>query len=207
METTTAIKKITLAPLPYEKTALAPHISEETLTYHHDKHMAAYVGKLNELIAGTQFEGLDLCDIVRRANGAVFNNAAQAWNHEFYFAQFSPAPLKTPSGPLAEAIAAAFGDTGKLMAQMTEKAVGLFGSGWVWLAADDSGRLSIESKPNAGNPLTDGLHPLIAIDVWEHAYYIDFRNVRADGVKALWNVLDWRTVENRYAAIGKTHKR
>lgn len=197
-----ASTKFSLAPLPYDMKALAPHISEETLIYHHDKHTAAYVAKLNELIAGTPYEEMSLEDIIRKADGPLFNNAAQAWNHDFYFAALSPAPQQMPSGALLEAVNAAFGDTDTLRQKMTQAAVGLFGSGWVWLAADANGALSIVSKPNAGNPLTDGLHPLLAIDVWEHAYYIDYRNVRADGVKALWQVIDWHVIESRYAAIG-----
>lgn len=200
METTTVVKKFSLAPLPYEATALEPHISKETLHYHHDKHAAAYVNKLNELVAGSRYEGMTLEDIIRSADGAVFNNAAQAWNHEFYFGQLSPTPQAAPAGELLEAVDAAFGSLDKLKEQMSAQAVALFGSGWVWLATDRDGKLTIVSKPNAGNPLTDGLHPLVAIDVWEHAYYIDFRNVRADGVKALWQVIDWKVVEQRYAA-------
>lgn len=200
METATATKKFTLAPLPYDKKALEPHISAETLTYHHDKHMAAYVNKLNELVADTRYDGMTLEEIIRGADGPLFNNAAQAWNHEFYFAQFSPEPQKMPTGELLDAINAAFGSVDKLKERMNAEAAALFGSGWVWLAANYDGELTIVPKPNAGNPLTDDLRPLLAIDVWEHAYYIDFRNVRADGVKALWNVLDWRKVEERYTA-------
>lgn len=199
METTTAIKKFTLAPLPYDMAALEPYISKETLLYHHDKHAAAYVNKLNELTAGTHYDGMTLEDIIREADGPLFNNAAQAWNHEFYFGQFSPTPQKAPSGELLDAINAAFGDTEKLQKHMTAEAVGLFGSGWVWLASNYDGEVTVIPKPNAGNPLTDGLRPLLAIDVWEHAYYIDFRNARADGVKAFWHVLDWRIAEQRYA--------
>lgn len=200
METATATKKFALAPLSYDKKALEPHISEETLTYHHDKHMAAYVNKLNELIAGTHYDGMTLEDIIREADGPLFNNAAQAWNHEFYFAQFSPEPQRMPSGELLDAINTAFGSVDKLKERMNAESAALFGSGWVWLASNYDGEPMIVPKPNAGNPLTDELRPLLAIDVWEHAYYIDFRNARADGVKALWNVLDWRKVEERYAA-------
>lgn len=200
METATVTKRFTLAPLPYDKKALEPHISEETLAYHHDKHMAAYVNKLNELIAGTRYDGMTLEDIIREADGPLFNNAAQAWNHEFYFAQFSPEPQRMPSGELLDAINTAFGSVDKLKERMNAESAALFGSGWVWLASNYDGEPMIVPKPNAGNPLTDELRPLLAIDVWEHAYYIDFRNARADGVKALWNVLDWRKVEERYAA-------
>ena len=139
-------------------------------------------------------------DIIREADGPLFNNAAQAWNHEFYFAQFSPEPQRMPSGELLDAINTAFGSVDKLKERMNAESAALFGSGWVWLASNYDGEVMIVPKPNAGNPLTDELRPLLAIDVWEHAYYIDFRNARADGVKALWNVLDWRKVEERYTA-------
>ena len=184
MANTAATEKLRLAPLPYDMKALAP-----------------YVAKLNELIAGTLYEGMALEEIIRQADGPLFNNAAQAWNHDFYFATLSPAPQRMPSGPLLEAVNAAFGDTDSLRQNMTQAAVSLFGSGWVWLAADYKGALSIVSKSNAGNPLTDGLHPLLAIDVWEHAYYIDYRNARADAVKALWQVIDWKVAVCRYDAL------
>ena len=193
-----------LTPLPYAEQALEPHISAETLHYHHGKHAAAYVDKLNSLIAGTPFaETSSLEDIVLQADGAIFNNAAQAWNHAFYFDQFAPKPKHKPNGELAKAIDKTFGSVEQLKEQMERDAIALFGSGWVWLAADRHGELKIVSKPNAGNPLTEGLYPLIAIDVWEHAYYIDHRNARAAGVKALWKVLCWGKIEERYAQIGR----
>ena len=193
-----------LTPLPYAEQALEPHISAETLHYHHGKHAAAYVDKLNSLIAGTPFaETSSLEDIVLQADGAIFNNAAQAWNHAFYFEQFAPKPKHKPEGELAKAIDKTFGSVEQLKEQMERDAIALFGSGWVWLAADKHGELKIVSKPNAGNPLTEGLYPLIAIDVWEHAYYIDHRNARAAGVKALWKVLCWSKIEERYAQIGR----
>ena len=193
-----------LTPLPYAEQALEPHISAETLHYHHGKHAAAYIDKLNSLIAGTPFaETSSLEDIVLQADGAIFNNAAQAWNHAFYFDQFAPKPKHKPEGELAKAIDKAFGSVEQLKEQMELDAIALFGSGWVWLAADRHGELKIVSKPNAGNPLTEGLYPLIAIDVWEHAYYIDHRNARAAGVKALWKVLCWGKIEERYAQIGR----
>ena len=193
-----------LTPLPYAKQALEPHISAETLHYHHGKHAAAYVDKLNTLIVGTPFaKTSSLEDIVLQSDGAIFNNAAQAWNHAFYFEQFAPKPKHKPEGELAKAIDKAFGSVEQLKEQMERDAIALFGSGWVWLAADKHGELAIVSKPNAGNPLTEGLYPLIAIDVWEHAYYIDHRNARAAGVKALWKVLCWSKIEERYAQIGR----
>ena len=193
-----------LTPLPYAEQALEPHISAETLHYHHGKHAAAYVDKLNALIVGTPFaKTSSLEDIVLQSDGAIFNNAAQAWNHAFYFEQFAPKPKHKPNGELAKAIDKTFGSVEQLKEQMERDAIALFGSGWVWLAADKHGELKIVSKPNAGNPLTEGLYPLIAIDVWEHAYYIDHRNARAAGVKALWKVLCWSKIEERYAQIGR----
>ena len=197
-------KKFQLSPLPYAEQALEPHISAETLHYHHAKHMAAYVDKLNTLIADTPFaEASSLEEIILQSEGAIFNNAAQAWNHAFYFEQFHPKPKREPEGELKSAIEKAFGSVEQLREQMERDAVALFGSGWVWLAADKHGELSIVSKPNAGNPLTEGMYPLLTIDVWEHAYYIDHRNARAAGVKALWEVLCWGKIEHRYSQVGR----
>ena len=196
--------RFTLPALPYEYTALEPAISEETLRYHHDKHEAAYIAKLNELTAGTPYEEMTLEEIVRRSEGAIFNNAAQAWNHRFYFESLSPSAQHTPSGALAEAVDAAFGSFDAMKEALAKACTGLFGSGWVWLAADKQGSLEILSKPNAGNPLCDeDRHALLAIDVWEHAYYIDYRNRRADSVTALWDVVDWGKVGQRYDSIGQ----
>ena len=199
MATTAATEKFRLAPLPYDMKALAPYVSEETLLYHHDKHTAAYVAKLNELIAGTLYEGMALEEIIRQADGPVFNNAAQAWNHAFFFGQLSPKPQKEPSGELLEALNRNFGSLDELKVQIGRAAAGLFGSGWVWLAEDPSGRLAVVSEQNAGNPMRHGMKPLLAIDVWEHAYYIDYRNRRAGAVEALWGVVDWKVVGDRYA--------
>ena len=189
----------TVRELPYAYDALAPQLSEETLRYHHDKHYAGYVAKLNELILDTPYEGQPLEDIILAADGAVYNNAAQAWNHAFYFEQLSPDPQRVPTGALADAVVRTFGSVDALRERMNREAVGLFGSGWVWLAADRQGGLVIVSGPNAGNPLRQGLVPLLCIDVWEHAYYIDYRNRRADAVAALWDRIDWKTVGERYA--------
>jgi Fe-Mn family superoxide dismutase len=194
----TATLLFVLAPLPYDIAALEPYISEQTLHYHHDKHLAGYVNKLNELIVGTPFEGMTLEQIIGQADGPIFNNAAQVWNHESYFNQFSPTPTKEPKGELKRAIEDSFGGVEALKEKLSKESLNLFGSGWVWLAADDNGKLHIISTSNAGTPLTEGLHPLLAIDVWEHAYYIDHRNARADGIKSFWKVLDWDIVSNRY---------
>lgn len=191
--------RFTVRELPYAYDALAPQLSEETLRYHHDKHYAGYVAKLNELILDTPYEGQPLEDIILAADGAVYNNAAQAWNHAFYFEQLSPDPQHMPTGALADAVVRTFGSVDALRERMNREAVGLFGSGWVWLAADRQGGLVIVSGPNAGNPLRQGLVPLLCIDVWEHAYYIDYRNRRADAVAALWDRIDWKTVGERYA--------
>lgn len=198
-QTPTAVTKFQLPALPYDYTALAPAISEETLRYHHDKHEAAYVAKVNELTAGTPYESMTLEDIVCRSDGVLFNNAAQAWNHRFYFEALSPAPQSTPSGAFAGAVDASFGSFDAMKEQLAKACVALFGSGWVWLVADRSGRLGIMSEQNAGTPLRyDGMTPLLAIDVWEHAYYIDYRNRRADSVAALWGIIDWKKVAERY---------
>ena len=191
--------RFTVRELPYAYDALAPQLSEETLRYHHDKHYAGYVAKLNELILDTPYEGQPLEDIILAADGAVYNNAAQAWNHAFYFEQLSPDPQRVPTGALADAVVRTFGSVDALRERMNREAVGLFGSGWVWLAADRQGGLVIVSGPNAGNPLRQDLVPLLCIDVWEHAYYIDYRNRRADAVAALWDRIDWKTVGERYA--------
>ena len=198
MTTDTATKTFTMVPLPYDYTALAPEISEETLHYHHDKHYATYVAKLNELVAGTPYERMTLDEVVEKSDGAIFNNAAQAWNHEFYFDALSPAPQHEPEGALRKAIDAQFGSFDKFKEQMTAAATSLFSSGWVWLVEDKTGHLSIFSAQNADNPLRHGLYPLFCIDVWEHAYYIDYRNARADSVKALWNRVDWKKIDERY---------
>ncbi|MDE7123826.1 MAG: superoxide dismutase [Alistipes sp.] len=186
--------------LPYAYDALAPQLSEETLRYHHDKHYAGYVAKLNELVAGTPQAGQPLVELVRTAEGPVYNNAAQMWNHEFYFDQLSPAPAPQPTGRLLEAIERRFGSVDELKKQMDKASVGLFGSGWTWLVADTAGELSLVATPNAGNPLREGLTPLLCVDVWEHAYYIDYRNRRAEAVASLWQLIDWKVVGERYDA-------
>ena len=197
---TAAVEKFRLPALPYGYDALAPAISEETLRFHHDKHQAAYVAKVNELTAGTPYESMTLEEIVCNSDGTLYNNAAQAWNHHFYFEALSPDAQHTPDGPFAEAVDASFGSFEAMKAALTKACTDLFGSGWVWLAADGQGRLSILSEQNAGNPLCyAGMRPLLGIDVWEHAYYIDYRNRRADSIAALWNIIDWRKVGERFS--------
>ncbi len=184
--------------LPYSKVALQPVMSSETIDYHFGKHYVAYVNKLNELIKGTPFEGKSLEQIVKESYGAIFNNAAQVWNHEFYYWTFSPDAKTAPTGALLEAINKSFGSFDKFKEQMQAACMSLFGSGWVWLAEAKDGSLSIIKEPNAGNPLKAGLKPLLGIDVWEHAYYLDYRNRRAEAVSELWKITDWRVVEMRY---------
>lgn len=188
MATDTA-KQVRFTPkdLPYAYDALAPQVSEETLRFHHDKHYVGYVNKLNELIVDTPYAEQPLEDIVVSADGAIFNNAAQMWNHEFFFDELSPKAQTRPTGALLKAIDDNFGSFDQLKVQMEKAAAGLFGSGWVWLAEDKSGKLAIVSEQNAGNPLRYGMKPLMCFDVWEHAYYIDYRNRRADAVAALWD--------------------
>ncbi|MFR9602361.1 MAG: superoxide dismutase [Rikenellaceae bacterium] len=192
------ITKIEARPLPYAYDALSPVLTAETLTFHHDKHYTTYVNKLNELIESTPFANMSLESIVQRSGGAIFNNAAQVLNHEFYFGQLSPTPQVEPSGPLLDAIVAKYGSVERLKEHMHSCAMALFGSGWVWLATDSGGRLSVINEQNAGNPIIHGLTPLLTIDVWEHAYYIDYRNNRAEAVSMFWNVVDWGVVEERY---------
>ncbi|MBR2975870.1 MAG: superoxide dismutase [Alistipes sp.] len=198
--TTIATTLFTVVELPYAYDALEPYISAETLHFHHDLHYAAYVAKLEELTEGTHYATMSLEDIIRESDGAIFNNAAQVWNHLFYFEQLAPRPKPSPDGELQRAVVDTFGSVEELRRRMTTAAVGLFGSGWVWLAADGDGKLYIISRSNAGTPLVDGLTPLLCIDVWEHAYYIDYRNQRRAAVENLWRVIDWSKVEERYAA-------
>lgn len=198
---TVAAALFTIVELPYAYDALEPYVSAETLHFHHDLHYAGYVAKLEELVDGTRYQTLSLEDIVLESDGAIFNNAAQAWNHVFLFEQFSATPHHHVEGQLRRAIEDSFGTVDELKRRMTASAVSLFGSGWVWLAADRDGHLYIVNKSNAGTPLTDGLIPLLCIDVWEHAYYLDYRNMRREWVDGFWHVLDWRVVEERYQSI------
>ncbi|MDH6311747.1 Fe-Mn family superoxide dismutase [Parabacteroides sp. PFB2-10] len=190
--------KFELIQLPYEADALAPVISKETIEFHHGKHLNAYVTKLNELIPGTKFENASLVEIVKGSDGAIFNNAGQVLNHELYFTQFSPQGGGKPSGRLADAIQKEWGSFEEFQKKFEAEGVAQFGSGWVWLAADKDGKLSIVKEANAGNPVTKDLKPLLGFDVWEHAYYLDFQNRRVDHLKDLWKIVDWKKVEERY---------
>ncbi|MFO7755864.1 MAG: superoxide dismutase [Bacteroidales bacterium] len=187
-----------LPKLPYEKDALKPYISEETIEYHYGKHHSTYVDKLNGLIPGSQYEDAGLESIIKNAEGGIFNNAAQIWNHTFYFEGFSPEGSREPKGELAEAIKTSFGSFEKFKEEFSTAGATLFGSGWVWLVKNNNGSLSIVQKSNAENPLQDGQKPLLTCDVWEHAYYIDYRNKRPDYIKSFWEIVDWDIIAGRY---------
>jgi Fe-Mn family superoxide dismutase len=187
-----------LPPLPYALNALQPHMSRETLEYHHGKHHRGYVDKLNELVRGTPYENAPLEKIVREASGPVFNNGAQAWNHAFFWQCLSPRGGGQPKGELGEALGAVFGGFDAFRKQFSEAAEGRFGSGWAWLCADAAGALSVSSTANAENPMQKGPTPLLTCDVWEHAYYIDYRNSRKDFVAAFWNLVNWEFVESNW---------
>jgi Fe-Mn family superoxide dismutase len=185
--------------LPYAQDALAPVISAETIAFHYGKHLQAYINNLNAALPGSGFEGMTLEEIVRKAEGGIFNNAGQVLNHTLYFTQFKPAGAPSmPKGALAEAIVRDFGGFEEFKAEFQKKGAGLFGSGWVWLASDAEGRLQITQEVNAGNPVRRGLKPLLTFDVWEHAYYLDYQNRRPDHLAALWQIVDWDVVEKRY---------
>jgi len=184
-----------LPELPYAKDALAPGISAETIEYHYGKHHKAYVDNLNKLIPGTGFEKMSLEEIVKKASGGIFNNAAQDWNHSFYWNCLSPKAGGEPAGALANAINKNFGSFAQFKEKFSNTAVTTFGSGWAWLVKNSDGTLSIESSSNAGNPLKDGKKALLTCDVWEHAYYIDYRNARAKYIEAFWNLVNWKFVE------------
>lgn len=201
-----------LIDLPYAPDALGPVISARTLEFHHGKHLKGYVDNLNKLIAGTAFETMPLEEIVRKASGPIFNNAGQTLNHNLYFTQFSgrhsrhdavsqaaaSASCPAPSGHLGSQIIAQWGSLEAFQEEFAAKGAGLFGSGWVWLAAAPDGTLSILQCPGADNPVTHDLKPILTFDVWEHAYYLDYQNRRPDHLKALWTVVDWEVLEKRY---------
>ena len=191
----------TLIALPYTPEALEPVISKETIGFHHGKHLQAYVDNLNKLLPGSEYEGMALEEIIRKApGGAVFNNAGQILNHEMYFMQFKPASeaVQDSEGALAAQIVKQWGSIEAFKAEFEAKGVGLFGSGWVWLSADEDGKLVITQESNAANPVQRGLKPLLTFDVWEHAYYLDYQNRRAAHLAALWQIVDWSVVEKRY---------
>ena len=190
---------IELPALPYDRTALEPHISGETIDYHYGKHHKAYVDNLNKMIAGTEFEAMPLEAIVRKAQGGMFNNAAQVWNHTFYWNCMSPNGGGEPTGKVGEAIAKAFGGFDKFREQFSDLAVKTFGSGWAWLVQRPDGSLGIVNTSNAATPITGSDKPLFTTDVWEHAYYIDYRNARPKYVEAFWNLVNWEFAASNLA--------
>ena len=190
---------IELPALPYDRSALEPHISAETIDFHYSKHHQAYVTNLNNLIAGTKFESADLETIVRKAQGGLFNNAAQVWNHTFYWNCLSPNGGGAPNGKLDDAINTAFGSFDNFKAEFTKTAIGTFGSGWAWLVQRADGSLALVSTSNAATPITGTDKPLMTCDVWEHAYYVDYRNARPKYVEAFWNLVNWEFIAKQMA--------
>lgn len=191
--------KVNMPVLPYAANALEPVISEQTINFHYGKHLQNYVNTINQLVEGTDLEGKSLVDIVKAApEGPVYNNAGQSLNHTLYFLQFQ-APVKgnAPKGKIAAAINDAFGSFDEFKKQFNQAATSLFGSGWAWLSQDKDGKLVITKEANGGNPVRSGLNPLMGIDVWEHAYYLDYQNRRADHVAAVWDIINWEVVESR----------
>ena len=186
-----------LPELPYAMDSLAPYISQETLEYHYGKHHRAYVTQLNKLVTGTVFADMTLEEIIKESSGAVFNNAGQIWNHTFYWSCLSPQGGGEPHAKLHDSLVHTFGSVVNFKDKFTQAAIGTFGSGWAWLVQDQLGELSIISTSNAGTPLTQGLTALLTCDVWEHAYYIDYRNVRADYLNAFWSLVNWSGVSDR----------
>lgn len=193
------VMNIQMPTLPYAENALEPVISEQTIAFHYGKHLQNYVNTLNTLIAGTEFEGKHVEEIVTSApDGAIFNNAGQTLNHALYFQQFK-APVKgnEPTGKMAEALTRDFGSVENFKKEFAQAAATLFGSGWAWLSQDKDGKLVITKEANAGNPLRHGLTPVLGLDVWEHAYYLDYQNRRVDHIAAVWDIIDWTVVESR----------
>ena len=190
--------EIKIPELPYSLDALSPHIGKSTLEYHYGKHHQAYVNNVVKLIKGTQYENASLEKIIKKAEGPIFNNGAQVWNHTFYFLSFSPKGASEPKKELAEALNKSFGSFNEFKEKFSNAAITLFGSGWVWLVKKDDGSMEIIKESNAGNPLRYGFKPILTCDVWEHAYYLDYQNRRPDYVKAFWNILDWDVISNRY---------
>ena len=195
------MKKFELIELPYPINGLMPVISAQTLEFHHGKHLQGYVNNLNTALEGSPFAEMSLEEIVKKADGGILNNAGQILNHNLYFLQWTaPAGERrlSPSGRLAEAITAQYGTFENFKTEFVSKGVSLFGSGWVWLSADADGRLVITQEANAANPVQRGLNPLLTFDVWEHAYYLDYQNRRADYLNALWDIVNWQVIEQRY---------
>ena len=187
-----------LPELPYSLSALEPHISKNTLEFHYGKHHQAYVNNLNNLLPGSPFENSSLEEIIKGADGGIFNNGAQVWNHTFYFNTFSPDAKGSPEGDFAGLLKKEFGSFENFKSEFSVAAATLFGAGWAWLVSDDAGHLSIVKESNAGNPIRAGLKPILTCDVWEHAYYLDYQNKRPDYLKAFWDIINWDVVAGRY---------
>lgn len=185
-----------LPELPYAQDALAPAMSADTLNYHYGKHLQTYLDNVNRMIEGTPFADMKLKDMITKAQGALYNNAAQAFNHIIFFKQLTPTPT-TISPLLTQALVARFGSVDEFKSEFSNAAAALFGSGWVWLALDANNVLQIVPEPNAGNPITRNMRPLMCIDVWEHAYYLDYQNRRGDYIKNFWNLVNWDYIEKR----------
>lgn len=192
------VMKFELIQLPYATDALAPVLSKETIEFHYGKHLQTYVNNLNNLIKGTNFENSDLITIVKESNGGIFNNAGQVLNHNLYFTSFSPTGGGKPTGELAKMIDKEWGSFEEFQKEFVASGVTLFGSGWVWLAKDKEGKLFITKEPNGSNPIVKGLTPILGFDVWEHSYYLDYQNRRADHLNELWKIIDWDAVGKRY---------
>jgi Fe-Mn family superoxide dismutase len=188
----------TLPTLPYALNALEPHISQKTLEFHYGKHHQAYITNLNNLLPGTKYENATLESIVMEADGPIFNNGAQIWNHTFYFTGFSPKGGGEPAGNLADAIKKSFGSFSEFKEKFSKSAITLFGSGWAWLVKNADGSLGIIQESNAGNPLRKGLVPILTCDVWEHAYYLDYQNRRPDYIASFWKIVDWEIIGKRF---------
>ena len=194
------MKKFELMALPYASETLEPVISKQTLEFHYGKHLAGYVNNLNGLLEDSPLAGLSLEEIVCKSDGGILNNAGQILNHNLYFGQFcAPKADNMPVGELAAAIVRDFGSFEAFKEDFQKKGATLFGSGWVWLSADKAGKLIITQETNAANPIQKGLKPLLTFDVWEHAYYLDYQNRRPDHLAALWQIIDWNVIENRYS--------
>jgi superoxide dismutase, Fe-Mn family len=190
--------KFELPMLSYDKSSLEPFISARTMEFHYNKHLQSYITNLNSLIEDTKFKNADLETIIKLSDGAIFNNAAQTWNHRFFFDSLKPAGTNYLNGPFSRLIIDSFGSISFFKESFTKAAGSLFGSGWVWLVRNPKGSMEILQESNAGNPLRRGLMPLLACDVWEHAYYLDYQNRRADYIEAYWNLVDWEVIEKRY---------
>lgn len=190
--------KFEIPPLPYSVDSLSPVISRQTVICHYCKHLGTYINNLNHLINDSGYESMPLDEIIRVSEGQLFNNAAQVWNHLFYFHQFMPNPSHHPKGILAEQILSQYDSVDELKNKIVDAGLKLFGSGWVWLSSDEEGMLFITQSSDAGNPIKSGLNPVLTIDVWEHAYYLDYQNRRGDYLTSIWDIIDWDIIESRY---------